>query len=91
MATYLPKEKKAEIFSQYGGSDKNTGSIEGQVALFTYRINSLSQHLNDNKKDHSCRRSLLRLVGRRRQLLRYLSKKDIVKYRQLTKDLNIRK
>ena len=60
MATYLPKEKKAEIFSQYGGSDKNTGSIEGQVALFTYRINSLSQHLNDNKKaycgdlTHSC-------------------------------------
>ncbi len=91
MATYLPKEKKAEIFSQYGGSDKNTGSIEGQVALFTYRINSLSQHLNDNKKDHSCRRSLLRLVGRRRQLLAYLSKKDINKYRQLTKDLKIRK
>ena len=91
MATYLSKEKKAEIFSKYGGSDNNTGSTEGQIALFTYRINSLAKHLNANHKDHSCRRSLLRLVGRRRQLLGYLAKKDIVKYRELTKELKIRK
>ena len=91
MATYLGKEKKEEIFKQYGGAEKNTGSVEGQVALFTYRINSLAQHLNNNPKDHSCRRSLLRLVGRRRQFLNYLAKKDINKYRELTQELNIRK
>ena len=61
MATYLTKEKKADIFSEYGGSAANSGSIEGQIALFTYRINSLSDHLRSNKKDHSCRQSLLYL------------------------------
>ena len=91
MATYLGKEKKAEIFAKHGGDAKNTGSVEGQIALQTYRINSLASHLNDNRKDASCRRSLLRLVGRRRQLLKYLAKKDINKYRALTAELNIRK
>ncbi len=91
MATYLTTEKKEEIFTQYGGDAKNSGSIEGQIALFTFRIKSLSQHLSENKKDHSCRRSLLRLVGKRRRLLSYLLKKDIQKYRELTQELGIRK
>lgn len=90
MATYLGKEKKEEIFAKYGGDAKNTGSVEGQIALQTYRINSLASHLNANNKDHSCRRSLLRLVGRRRQLLNYLAKKDINKYRELIAELKIR-
>lgn len=91
MASYLTTEKKEEIFSQYGGNAKNTGSVEGQVALFTYRINSLSQHLRENKKDHSCRRSLLTLVGKRKRLLKYLASKDIQKYRDLIEQLGIRK
>ena len=91
MAVYLPKEKKEEIFAEYGGAAQNTGSVEGQVALFTYRIKSLSAHLQDNKKDHACRRTLLALVGKRRRLLQYLSKKDITKYRSLIEKLGIRK
>ena len=91
MAEYLTKEKKEEIFKEYGGSAQNTGSIEGQVALYTFRINALSQHLNENKKDHSCRRSLLTLVGKRKSLLKYLAKKDIQKYRDLIEKLGIRK
>lgn len=91
MATYLTKDKKEEIFKEYGGDAKNSGSIEGQVALFTYRIKSLSEHLNTNKKDHSSRRALLTLVGKRRRLLNYLSKKDINRYRELIDKLKIRK
>ncbi len=91
MAIYLTKEKKQEIFAEYGGNANNTGSTEGQVALFTYRINSLSAHLRENKKDHSCRRTLLTLVGKRRKLLAYLASKDIVKYRELIAKLGIRK
>jgi small subunit ribosomal protein S15 len=91
MSLYLPKEKIEEIFAEYGGDAKNTGSTEGQAALFTYRINQLSQHLNRNKKDHSCRRTLLTLVGKRRRLLNYLAKKDINKYRALIEKLGIRK
>ncbi|NNF35390.1 MAG: 30S ribosomal protein S15 [Saprospiraceae bacterium] len=91
MATYLPKEKIEEIFAEYGGNASNTGSVEGQVALFTFRIQSLSDHLRENKKDHSSRRALLSLVGKRRRLLSYLAKKDIVKYRELLEKLKIRK
>ena len=91
MAEYLSKEKVEEIFQEYGGSASNTGSIEGQVALFTFRIQELSKHLQTNKKDHSCRRTLLTLVGKRRRLLRYLAKKDIVGYRALIEKLGIRK
>ena len=90
MAIYLSKEKVEEIFKEYGGDPKNTGSTEGQVALFTYRINGLSEHLRANKKDHSCRRTLLSLVGKRKRMLRYLAKKDIVGYRELVKKLGIR-
>lgn len=91
MAEYLSREKVEEIFTEYGGGPKDTGSIEGQVALFTYRIKSLSDHLKKNKKDHSCRRTLLTLVGKRRRLLNYLMKKDIQKYRELIEKLGIRR
>jgi len=91
MAEYLSKEKVEEIFQEYGGSASNTGSIEGQVALFSFRIKELSKHLQENRKDHSCKRTLLTLVGKRRRLLRYLAKKDIVGYRALIEKLGIRK
>lgn len=91
MAEYLTSEKKKEIFSKYGGSDANTGSVEGQVALFTFRIKCLSEHLEKNKKDHACRKALVTLVGKRKRLLRYLGNKDIIKYRELIADLGIRK
>jgi small subunit ribosomal protein S15 len=91
MSHYLTKEKREEIFQQYGGTAANTGSIEGQVALFTYRINSLSQHLRENKNDHSCRRTLLTLVGKRKSLLKYLASKNINKYREIIENLGIRK
>lgn len=88
---YLTKEVKADIFKKYGGSEGNTGSTEGQVALFTHRINHLTTHLKKNHKDFNTERSLVRLVGKRRSLLDYLKKKDIAKYRSLIKDLGIRK
>lgn len=91
MAEYLSKEKMEEIFQEYGGSATNTGSTEGQIALFTYRIAELSRHLRTNRKDHSCKRTLLTLVGKRRRLLKYLAKKDIVGYRALIEKLGIRK
>ena len=91
MAIYLTKEKKTELFTQYGGAAANTGSTEGQVALFTYRITELSKHLNQNRKDHACRRTLLMLVGKRKRLLQYLMKRDIAKYRELIEQLGIRK
>lgn len=84
------KEKK-DIFSKFGGKAENTGSTEGQIALFTKRINDLTQHLKKNQKDFNTERSLISLVGKRRDLLDYLKKKDIGKYRSLIKDLNIRK
>jgi small subunit ribosomal protein S15 len=91
MGVYLTTEKKNEIFREFGGSEKNTGSAEAQVALFTYRIQELSKHLQTNRKDHACRKSLLSLVGKRRQLLQYISKKNIETYRSLIEKLGIRK
>jgi small subunit ribosomal protein S15 len=88
---YLDKDVKEGIFKKYGGSEKNTGSTEGQIALFTHRINHLTQHLKRNHKDYNTERSLVRLVGKRRALLDYLKNKDILKYRELIKDLGIRK
>lgn len=90
MAVYLSKEKKAEIFREFGGSDGNTGSTEGQIALFTYRVKELSQHLKDHPKDHACRKALLTMVGRRKQMLTYLAKKDLTGYRALIEKLGIR-
>jgi len=91
MAEYLSKEKKKEIFKEYGGSEENTGSVEAQIALFTHRIKGLSDHLKTNRKDHACRTALLGLVGQRKRLLTYLAKKDIEKYRSLIDKLGIRK
>lgn len=88
---YLTKEVKAEIFKKYGGSETNTGSPEGQIALFTFRINHLTQHLRQNHKDFNTERSLVKLVGKRRSLLDYLKKIDIERYRAIIKELNIRK
>ena len=88
---YLSKEVKSDIFKKHGGSEQNTGSTEGQIALFTYRINHLTQHLKKNHKDYATERSLVKLVGKRRSLLDYLKKKDIAKYRSLIKELGIRK
>ena len=84
-------EKKQEIFAKYGKSNTDTGSPESQVALFSYRINHLTEHLKKNKKDTVTRRSLLRLVGKRRSVLDYLQKTDIERYRKIIADLNLRK
>jgi small subunit ribosomal protein S15 len=88
---YLTTEKKQELFARYGKSEKDTGSTEGQVALFTFRINHPTEHLKQNKKDHSTRRALIKLVGKRRSLLDYLKSKDIERYRTVIKELNLRK
>lgn len=90
---YLAKEKKAELFKNHGRlkSETDTGSPESQIALFTYRIQHLTEHLKTNKKDHSSRRGLLKLVGKRRRLLNYLIKNDIERYRTVIADLGIRK
>ncbi len=88
---YLSSEKKAEIFEKYGKSATNTGSPEGQVALFTYRIKHLTEHLKKNKKDLFTQHSLIRLVGKRRKLLDYLKRKDIERYRSIIKELGLRK
>ena len=90
---YLNSEKKQELFKNHGRlkSEKDTGSPESQIALFTHRIKHLTEHLKSNKKDHSSRLGLLKLVGKRRSLLDYLIKKDIVRYRAIIKELGIRK
>lgn len=88
---YLTTDKKKEIFAKYGGAENNTGSTEGQIALFTFRINSLTEQLKNNKKDKVTERALIKLVGKRRSLLDYLKNKDIEKYRELIKELGIRK
>jgi len=88
---YLTKEKKKEIFKTYGGDEKNTGCAESQIALFTYRINHLTEHLKRNKKDFVTQRALLKLVGKRRRLLKYLRNKDIDRYRALIEKLGLRK
>jgi small subunit ribosomal protein S15 len=88
---YLTTDVKKEIFTKHGKNEQDTGSVEGQVALFTYRINHLTEHLKVFKKDHSTRRSLIRLVGKRRSLLDYLKKKEIGRYRSIIAELNLRK
>ncbi len=88
---YLTKEVKEEIFSKHGKGKNDTGSTEGQIALFTHRINHLTSHLKKNQKDFNTERSLLRMVGKRRSLLDYLKKKDIERYRTIIKELGIRK
>ena len=88
---YLTTEKKQELFGQYGKSNTDTGSPESQIALFSYRISHLTEHMKQNKKDFGTQRSLLRLVGKRRRLLDYLKKTEIDRYRAIIKELNLRK
>ncbi|MDP4680721.1 MAG: 30S ribosomal protein S15 [Cyclobacteriaceae bacterium] len=90
---YLATEKKQEVFENHGRlkSKTDTGSTESQVALFTYRINYLTEHLKTHKKDHSTRLGLLKLVGKRRSMLDYLYKKDITRYRSIIAELKLRK
>ncbi len=88
---YLAPEKKAEIFAKHGGSETNTGSAEGQIALFTYRISHLTEHLKKNRKDFGTQRALQLLVGKRRSFLDYLKKKDITRYRAIVKELGLRR
>lgn len=88
---YLTAEKKVEIFTEHGGSATNTGEAESQIALISFRINHLTEHLKRNRKDFATQQSLLKLVGQRRKLLNYLTRKDIFRYRSIIQKLGIRK
>lgn len=90
MSTLTP-EKTQEIVTRFGENDTDTGSTSVQVALLTQRINDLTEHLRGHKRDHASRRGLLMLVGRRRRFLNYMQKSDLDGYRQLVKDLGLRK
>jgi len=89
--SHLTIERKASIFAEFGGKATNTGSIEGQVAMLTERINHISAHLKTNKKDFSSQRGLMQMVGKRKRLLTYLSKHDLTGYRALIEKLGLRK
>ena len=88
---YLTKEIKEDSFKKHGKDAKNTGSAEGQIALFSHRISHLTEHLKKNRKDFGTQKALLDLVGKRRSLLTYLKNQDIEKYRALIKELDLRK
>ena len=88
---YLDQARKQEIFTEYGKSATDTGSCESQIALFTYRISHLTEHLKKNRKDFGTARSLTKMVGQRRKLLKYLYNKDINRYRSIIKELGLRK
>ena len=88
---YLTKKIREDIFKDNGSSEKDTGSTEGQIALFRTKINHLTKHLKVNKKDFNTERSLLKMVGKRKSLLSYLKNKDINKYRSIIKKLSLRK
>lgn len=87
----LTKETKAGIMQKYAKHEGDTGSPEVQIALLTARIAYLTEHLKEHKKDHHSRRGLLKMVGQRRRMLSYLSKKDINRYREILAQLNLRK
>jgi|TARA_B100000700_G_scaffold118198_1_gene132933 small subunit ribosomal protein S15 len=90
---YLTKKNKEDLFKNHGRlkAKNDTGSAESQIALFTHRINHLTNHLRTNKNDHSSRMGLIKLVGKRRSLLNYLSSKHIDRYRSIISELKIRK
>ncbi len=87
----LSKEEKQEIISKFGANDKDSGKAEVQIALLTARINKLTDHFSEHKKDHHSRRGLLMMVGKRRRLLNYIARQDIERYRSTIKELNLRK
>ncbi len=88
---YITAEAKKELFKKHGKSENDTGSTEGQIALFTHRINHLTDHLKNNHKDYNTERSLVKMVGKRRNLLNYLIKTDVLRYRAIVKELGLRK
>jgi small subunit ribosomal protein S15 len=88
---YLDSAKKQELFEKYGKDRTNTGSAESQIALFSFRISHLTQHLKSNHKDYNTERALKMLVGKRRRLLDYLIRVDITRYRSVIKEVGIRK
>ena len=87
----ITSERKREIAAQFGADERDTGSTQVQIALLTERINHLTEHLREQKKDHHSRRGLLMLVGRRRRFLDYLQRSDLEGYRALIKELGLRK
>ena len=87
----ISKEKKQELITEHGNSDTDTGTTEVQIAIFSTRINELTEHLKTHTKDHASRRGLLKLVGKRRRLLNYLADRDIERYRAIIAKLGIRK
>ncbi|MDZ7766643.1 MAG: 30S ribosomal protein S15 [Melioribacteraceae bacterium] len=87
----LTKEQKAELIKKFGKNENDSGTTEVQIAILTKRINDLTQHFGAHIKDHSSRRGLMKMVGKRRRLLNYLMKNDIERYRAIIKELNIRK
>ena len=89
--SYLTTERKAGIFAEFGHNAANTGSIEAQVATLTEKINHISDHLKNNKKDFSTQRGLMQMVGKRKRLLTYLSKHNLTGYRSLIEKLGLRK
>ncbi len=89
--SHLTAEKKSNIFKTYGANEKDSGSIEAQIAMLTERINHISQHLKTNKKDFSSQRGLMQMVGRRKRLLQYLTQTNLESYRSLIEKLGIRK
>ena len=91
LTMYLDSEKKKEIFGNYGTSNTDTGSPESQIALFSYRISHLTEHMKANRKDNTTERALTKLVGKRRALLNYLKRNDIERYRNIIAKLGLRK
>lgn len=87
----ITKEEKAKLIKKHGNSETDTGSSAAQIAILTERINNITEHLRENKKDHSGRRGLLIMVSKRRKLLNYIKKKNMTEYMELIKDLKIRK
>jgi small subunit ribosomal protein S15 len=87
----VTKEKKQELIQKFGTGNNDSGKAEVQVAILTERINDLKDHFTNHKKDHTSRRGLMQMVGKRRRLLDYMKRKDIERYRTIIKELNIRK
>ena len=88
---YLTKETKAEIFAKHGGKAENTGSTEAQIAMFTERINHITEHMKGQKNDNNSNRGLIRMVGKRKKLLTYLHDNNLTEYRKLIEKLGLRK
>lgn len=87
----LTKEEKLDIIQKYGDNENDSGKAEVQIAILTARINKLTGHFSNHKKDHASRRGLMMMVGKRRRLLDYITRKDIERYRKIIKELNLRK